>query len=168
MFGWVALVHGHTINTSKLGPHFVKGVFISYSCMQKGFGSVFQISASMVSLLMSHSLSLLKIFLPHLLISTFNTVFIPYTYLTLFFLSRGHISSIYSNGSYSSLILSLPLSPTPLCDSSASPLLMPPTMSPISISTIVSSLLLSDSSTSYLDLTPIALPSNNLHLSIAP
>ena len=37
VFGCVAFVRDHTPNTSKLAPHFVKGVFVGYLCMQKGY-----------------------------------------------------------------------------------------------------------------------------------
>ena len=60
VFGCVAFIQDHTPNTSKLAPHSVKGVFVSYAC-KKAIGSIFLISESMLSLLMSHSLSLLII-----------------------------------------------------------------------------------------------------------
>ena len=37
VFSCVAFIHNHTPNTSMLAPHYVKEVFVGYSCMQKGY-----------------------------------------------------------------------------------------------------------------------------------
>ena len=37
VFGCVAFVHDHTPNLSKLAPRYIKGVFVGYSCTQKGY-----------------------------------------------------------------------------------------------------------------------------------
>ena len=158
VFGCLAFVHDHTPNTSKVAPHSVKGMFVGYLCTQKAIGSIFHISASMLSWVMLHSLSLVAISPPllepslsplptsSLLSSPANTFHLPTLMVPAPFLS-----------------LSPPSSPTPLLYSTTSPLLMPPTMSPVPISTQVSLLPPANSSTSCSNSMHIALPSDDLH-----
>ena len=166
VFGFVAFVHDHTPNTSKLEPRSNKGVFIGYSCTQKGYRVYFLDQCMYVVSTDVTFFESTRYFSSTFSSTTSSTISIPYTYLILFVLSSGHISSTYLDGFCSSLITLLS-SPTPLINSTASPLLMPPTTSSVLISTPVSTLPPVDSLTSCSYSTPIALPSDNLHLPIA-
>ena len=61
VFGCISFVHDHTPNILKLTPCYIQWVFVGYSHTQKAITSIFQMSTSILSLMISHSLSLIAI-----------------------------------------------------------------------------------------------------------
>ena len=168
VFGCVVFIHDHTPNTSKLVPHSIKEVFVDYSHTKKGYQFYFPnrrkyiIYADVTFIESTRYFSSTSSSTPPLEPSPSP---IP---TTSYFSSPADISHLPTLMDPTPLLsLSQPSPPTPLPDSPTSLLRMPPMTFPILISTPIYILLFANSSTSCSNLTPIALPSDDLHLDIA-